>query len=286
MVKVEVVVIVADDGVLALALVEEKAKDAGARGREVADHDVARDSLELILLGVYGGLHKNVDGLLKRAPHEGAGVLAINPVPGDGHEVAPRRHDVAEQRQMAVVDVRAAKRDDRAHFDINRVTDGLDAETGKDLADVVAGGPGRIYGLLAHRAHQVRAIRLEEDLGHSVIFSRLRVDVNLVLVLLTLLRDNHVDFGDLLDAGERHVGEQIVFDLPEELVVGDRLVLLCVLSLLDPDPHHQVVDIVVVRGNAVEVVAKVLLDLGVKIVHLDLLRPHDLVVKLDSQQPR
>jgi hypothetical protein len=54
------------------------------------------------------------------------------------------RHDVAEQRQMAVVDVRPVERDDVVHLTLDRLAHGLDAETREDFNDVVGGGADRI----------------------------------------------------------------------------------------------------------------------------------------------
>ena len=54
-------------------------------------------------LGVGGGLHQDIHRLLEGAPHEGPGVLPVDAVPGDGHQVTLGRHHVTQHGQVAVV---------------------------------------------------------------------------------------------------------------------------------------------------------------------------------------
>ena len=62
-------------------------------------------------LGVGGGLHQNVDGLLEGATHERARLDAVDAVPRDGEDVAAVGHHVAEHGEVAVVDVAAVELD-------------------------------------------------------------------------------------------------------------------------------------------------------------------------------
>jgi hypothetical protein len=50
---------------------------------------------------------EDVHGLLEGTLRKGAVLVAVDAVARDGHEVATRRHGVAQRRQVAVVDVRA-----------------------------------------------------------------------------------------------------------------------------------------------------------------------------------
>ena len=63
------------------------------------------------------------------APGECAGVLSVNTVTGDGHQMTLGRHDVAKQGQVTVVDVGTVKRDDVVHLSLNGLSHGLNTQS-------------------------------------------------------------------------------------------------------------------------------------------------------------
>ena len=65
-------------------------------------------------LGVGGGLHQNVHGLLEGATHERARLDAIDAVSRDGEDVPAVSHHVAQHGEVAIVDVAAVELDDGA----------------------------------------------------------------------------------------------------------------------------------------------------------------------------
>ena len=83
--------------VLALLRVQNQVEAASADPRQLAQHDVLRHPLEVIALPVGGGLHEHVHRLLEGALHQGAHLLPVDAVTRDGHQVAFRGHDVAEE---------------------------------------------------------------------------------------------------------------------------------------------------------------------------------------------
>ena len=77
------------------------------------------------------------DSLVPCSPHECPGVLPVDTVPSDGHEMTLGRHDVTQHGQVTVVHVDTVEGEDSVHLLLHRLPDRLDAETGEDLADVV-----------------------------------------------------------------------------------------------------------------------------------------------------
>ena len=71
--------------------------------------------------------------------------LPVDTVTCDGHKMALGRHNVAQQAQMPVVDVQTVKVEDSGHLLLHALTDGLDAERGEDLANVVGARAHRVY---------------------------------------------------------------------------------------------------------------------------------------------
>ena len=67
--------------------------------------------------------------LLKGAASQCPSVLAVDAVSRDGHQMSLGRHDVTQQRQVAVVDVGAVERDHVEHLALNRLPHGLNAQT-------------------------------------------------------------------------------------------------------------------------------------------------------------
>ena len=147
------------------------------------------------------------------AYHQRARLDAVDAVARDGEDVAAVRHHVAQDGQVAVVDVRAVELDDGAQLAEQRVAHRLDAEHADDLDDVVGGGARVVDAPVgAHDRLQVDALRVEEPL--VVAHRRAGVGVDALEPGLA-----HEDAADALDAAQRHLGEHRRLDLLQEDVV-------------------------------------------------------------------
>jgi hypothetical protein len=147
--------------VLALLGVQQQGEGAGAHPGQLAQHDVLRHALQVVYLGVGSRVHQDIHRFLKGAPHEGTHVLPVDAVAGDGHQVALGRHDVAEQRQVTVVDIGAVEGDDVVHLPLHRLAHCLNAQYLEDLTDVVGESANGVYLLVAQHLHHAGAIRLQ-----------------------------------------------------------------------------------------------------------------------------
>ena len=233
------------------------------------------------------GLHENVDGLLEGAAHEGSAVLPVDAVPRNGHEVALGGHDVAEQRQVAVVHVDAVEVEHHAHLLLHRLPDGLDAEHAEDLADIVRARPHGVDVSLGKNPHQGRAVRFQEPFCDRLELARLRDHRALLVVRAGQV---HVHLGDRLQTLQRHVGQHVGLDATKEHVVLHLVRLLLVPDVLavvrvhDADAEHELLGVVVIE-DAVEVVAEAGVDLLADLLHGQFLVRHPLPVQLDPEQP-
>ena len=147
-------------------------------------------------------LHEDVDCLLKRTSHESPGVLPVDAVPGDGHQVTLGRHHVAQHGEVAVVDVQTVEGQDHVHLLLHTLPDSLYPEAGEDLADVVADGPHGVNVPLGQDLHQSRPVRLQEPLGLPLELPVLGDDDP---PLVVGLGEMHVDLADGLQALQGHV---------------------------------------------------------------------------------
>jgi hypothetical protein len=91
---------------LALLRIQDEVEGSSADGSQLTQHDVLGDSSDIVHLTMGRCFHQHVNRLLKRAPHQRAHVLSVDAVTRDRHQMSSLRHDVAQKRQMAVVDIR------------------------------------------------------------------------------------------------------------------------------------------------------------------------------------
>ena len=61
-------------------------------------------------------------------PHEGATVLSIDTVPSDGHQVTFGGHDVTQQGQMPIVDIKTVKIQHEKDFFLHSSPHSFDAQ--------------------------------------------------------------------------------------------------------------------------------------------------------------
>mmetsp|Transcript_15235 Transcript_15235/g.35011 ORF Transcript_15235/g.35011 Transcript_15235/m.35011 type:complete len:818 (+) Transcript_15235:946-3399(+) len=265
--------------------VEVELKLARAERRELAEHDVLRDALDVVRLRVDGRLHEHVDRLLEGATHERARVDAVDAVARDGQQVASVSHHVAQDGQVAVVDVRAVELDDRSQLAEQSLPYGLDAQVGDDLDDVV-GGAARVVDAFVdgHNRGEVDALRVEHPLAHQAELARLGIDH-------VALRLPHEDAPDAVDAPQRHLCKHALLDLLQELLVPFLLGAVGLSGLVGgvvdhAHPQHQLLGVVVVADDVQLRRAVRLRDLVDDVAHLEVLVRHGLAVELEAQQPR
>lgn len=66
--------------------------------------------------------------LFKRALHERAGVLSVDAVTGDGHQVTSAGHGVAQERKVAIVHIGTIKGDDVVQLSLQSLAHCLNTE--------------------------------------------------------------------------------------------------------------------------------------------------------------
>ena len=146
----------------------------------------------------------------------------------DCHEVTTRGHDVTQQGKMAVVHIRAIKGDHMMKLLLDSLPHGLDAKNSENLDNVVRRRSYRVHRRLTENLHQVHAICLEDPLLKCLVLSLLIDDDSLLGVLRWIV---HVDLGDLLNALEGHVREEVGLQTAKESVILHLVQLLLVLKI-------------------------------------------------------
>ena len=245
----------------------------------MAEHDVLGDAGDGVGLGKGRGLEQNVDRLLEGGAHQCAGLDAVDAVARDGHQVAAVGHDVAQDGEVAVVDVRAVERDDVAHLLEQRGACGLDAEHAVDLDDVVRDGARGVNVGRSEHGEQVRAVGVEHPLDALV--ARRRLELLLA----------HVDLAHVAYAEQLERVEQALLAGAQKDAVRLRVLGLGVgVAVDEPNAQHEVLGVVVVEEALQLVLALLGLeeahDALVDVGHLEVLVEHELLVEMHAQQPR
>lgn len=130
---------------LALLSIQEKVKAGSPHLGQLPHDDVLRDPSHGVNLSMSCCLHQHIYCLLKRTSHEGPSVLPVDPVPGDGHQVALGSHHVAQHGQVAIVHVQTVEGQDQIHLFLHTLSDSLNTQASKDLADVITASPDRVH---------------------------------------------------------------------------------------------------------------------------------------------
>jgi hypothetical protein len=103
---------VINDGILEHVDVKSDIKSAGSHWRQLAEHDVLCNAMTVIFLTNSRSFHQNFHRLLERATHEGTSVSTVNTMPSDSHERPMVCHEVAQQGEVTIVDIRTVEFDD------------------------------------------------------------------------------------------------------------------------------------------------------------------------------
>jgi len=94
---------------LALLCVEEQVEAGSSHSGELAHDDVLGYAAHGVDLRVGGGLHEDVNCFLEGTSHQGSGVLPVDSVTRDCHEMTLGRHDVTQETEVPVVYVQAVE---------------------------------------------------------------------------------------------------------------------------------------------------------------------------------
>jgi len=232
------------------------------------------------------GLHQNIHSLLEGASHEGSGVLPIDPVPRDGHQVTLGRHHVTQHRQVPVVHVNTVEGEHHVHFLFHTLSDSLNTKARENLTNIIRTGPYRVNISLCQNLHQCSSVRLKQPLSNPLELSTVS-DHNPFLVIIA--RQVHVHFLNGLQPLQSHVGQHVGLNTAEEHVVLHfiSLVLFIILTIIpihNPNTKNQFLSIVVVK-DTVEVVPESCVYLLTDVLHSESLVSHPLPVQLDPEKP-
>ena len=113
-------------------------------------HCGGKADLHGVLLSKHGSPEEDVRSLLERGLLEGPTLIPVDAMPGDGHEVASGGHAVAEDGQVAVVDVRAIELNHTPHLLHQGPSSCLNAQGLDDVWQVVAHSTGVVHSREAH----------------------------------------------------------------------------------------------------------------------------------------
>lgn len=139
--------------ILALIGVQQQIEAPGSHARQLTHNDVLGDASHWVNFSVTRRIHQHIDGFLERASHESAGVLSVDSVTCDGHQVTLRRHDVAQQSQVTIVDVQAVELQHRIHLLLDGLSNRLNSQHAEDFANVVTECSHRIDVALTENFH-------------------------------------------------------------------------------------------------------------------------------------
>jgi hypothetical protein len=173
------------------------------------------------------------------------------------------------------------------HLSLHALPDGLHPKYGEYLADVVAGGPGRVHVWVRKDRQQSDSVSFQHPFLDSLDLPGLCEDHSL---LVLGRRQMHVHLGDGLDSLQGHVSQHVGLDTPQEHVILHLINLLFLILHLvvirahNPDPQHQFLRIIIVK-NTVQIVSESSVDLLCDRVHRQLLVSHPLPVQLDPEEP-
>mmetsp|Transcript_5666 Transcript_5666/g.17417 ORF Transcript_5666/g.17417 Transcript_5666/m.17417 type:complete len:285 (-) Transcript_5666:3753-4607(-) len=210
--------------------VEEEFKLARADWGELAKHDVLRYALHVVTLGEASCFHEHVNRLLERAAGEGAVVDAVDAMTSHRQEVTSVRHDVAQDGEMAIVDVRAVELDHGTQLTEERLAHRLDAQVPNDLTYVVGHEPCVVYTPVGRSdSGKVDAFRVQNPLSNHPEGAGLGVH-GLPLGFA------HEYALDLLNAAQCHLRKHVGLYLLQEqvfLLVGTDVLVALIGRVID-----------------------------------------------------
>ncbi len=171
------------------------------------------------------------EGALHERPH----VLSVDPMPRDGHQVTTGRHDITQQGEVTIVHVGPVERDHMMQLLLHGLSHSLDAKNPENLDDIIRRRTHRINGRLTENFHQIYTICFEDPFLKCLV---LPVAIDDDFLLGVLGGPVHVDLGDLFDALEGHVREEVGLQTAEERVILHLVQLLLILKRINNERCH------------------------------------------------
>mmetsp|Transcript_5376 Transcript_5376/g.17339 ORF Transcript_5376/g.17339 Transcript_5376/m.17339 type:complete len:259 (-) Transcript_5376:3426-4202(-) len=193
----------------------------------------------------------------------------------NSHQVTAVRHDVREQLQMAVVDVRTVKRNDIAQLGQQRTPCCFNTQRLQNFHNVVGPRARRVHGRVAHDSEEVDTFRVQQPLS----LGSNTVGVHPLRILLT-----QENLDDARNAGEQQLVEQRVLRRLQEVLLVVRLVLAG--RLVDQANANDQLVRILVRLKAVQQRAKLFVDAAHNVFQRQLLVSQRGTRHLKAQQPR
>lgn len=179
--------------VLAFVGVEQQVETPGTHAGQLTHDDVLRHAAHRIHFRVTRRVHQHVNGLLERASHERSGVLSVDSMTRDGHQVSLGCHHVAQQSQVPVVDVQAVELQHRVHFLLHGLSNGFNSQHAEYFADVVAERSHRVDIALAQNFHHRRSVRFQQPLADGLELAGLGDDDSFLRVGLRQLKEARLE---------------------------------------------------------------------------------------------
>mgnify|MGYP007092089247 CR=1 FL=1 len=117
-------------------------------------------------------VHQHINSLFERASHEGTGVLSIDSMTSDSHQVTFCRHHIAKQSQMPIVYVETIELQHSVHFFLYRLSDGFNTQHTEDFANIVTECTHRVNITLTQHLHHRCSVRFKQPLTDSFELTR------------------------------------------------------------------------------------------------------------------
>lgn len=273
---------------LTLFSIEQQIETTRSHTGQLAHDNILRHSSHRIDFSVSSGVIQDVHGFFEGTSHKGTGILSVDTVTCDGHQVTLRCHDVTKQGQMTIVYVKTVELQHVVHFLLHGLSHSFDSEHLEDLANIVTGRTHRIDVPFAQHLHHGRSVRFQQPLSDGLELSFGRNDDTSLGVRLGQM---HVHLSDGFDSLQGHVRQHVSLDTTQEHVVLHlvHIFLVVILELVvlvvhDTNTQHQLVGVVVVE-DTVQIISETGIDLFRNLFHGQLLIRHTLAVQLDTQQP-
>ena len=196
----------------------------------------------------------------------------------NGHERTRARHNIDQQRQMAIVDVRTIKLDDVAHFLEQRATRRLNTKHAEHFNTVVRERARDVDAVHCKNVLEVRSVRFQDILLDRVPLASRRVKAPRKLVLL---HNEHL--GDARHTLQRNVGEHLLCKALQEHVFL-ALYLLVRVVVDNTNAQHKLLG-VIFRVHYKHIAAKHGTDFRRNLSHRQVLVEHLRTVEHKTQQP-
>lgn len=182
--------------------IQQQIETAGSHSGQLSHDNILGHSSHRIHFGVSSGIVQHVHSFFEGTSHKSTGVLSVDTVTCDGHQVTLCSHDVTKQGQMTIVYVKTVELQNVVHFLLDRFSHSFDTQHLEDFANVVTGRSHRVDISLAQYFHHSSSVSFQQPLADSFEFA-FRSDDDPSLGIR--LGQMHVHLSDGLDTLQGHV---------------------------------------------------------------------------------